>query len=341
MSTAVIFGGCGFIGLYYAEEALNQKLFDSIYLIDLKEPDDDFCKIKYQKILKTGKVKFFKYDIRQDLNKIPILHPVDTILNFAAIHREPGHLDSEYFETNIKGATNICNFADHFKCNNIIFTSTIAVYGGGDHEKIETTMLLPTTPYGKSKLTAENIHISWLNSDLHNRTLSICRPGVVFGAGERGNVSRLIKIIKKRFFLYMGNKKIRKAGIYIKELVNILIWVNQNQLSKNISSLTLFNASIYPCPTLEAFSKNISQTLNISDNFINIPYSFIKFILFISSFILKNLSKTNSFNYKRINKLFISNNVKPEFLMSNSYPFKYNLRSSLDDWKETNSSDWT
>jgi len=341
MSSAVIFGGCGFIGLYFAEEAINQKLYNIVYLVDIKEPDDDFCKLKYEKILKTGKAKFFKRDIRVNLNHIPISEPVEVILNFAAIHREPGHLDSEYFETNIEGAKNICNFADYFKCKNIVFTSSISVYGIGDHEKTENTPVVPTTPYGKSKLASEKIHISWQNSNTENRILSICRSGVVFGAGERGNVTRLIKTIKKRLFFYMGNKNLIKAGIYVKELIRILIWVNQKQSSKDISNLALYNASLFPCPTLESFSTNISKTLNISSKFFTIPYIFVRFGLFISYFILNNLSKNNNLHYTRLKKLFRSNNVIPSFLLNKEYPFKYNLGSSLDDWKKSNPSDWT
>ena len=46
------------------------------------------------------------------------------------------------------------NFADSVNCKNIIFTSSISVYGSGDHEKDENTKPYPDTPYGKSKLEA-------------------------------------------------------------------------------------------------------------------------------------------------------------------------------------------
>ena len=45
------------------------------------------------------------------------------------------------------------------------------------------------------------------------RKLLIVRPGVVFGPGEGGNVSRLIKAVIKRYFIYIGNRKTRKAGV--------------------------------------------------------------------------------------------------------------------------------
>ena len=38
MNCAVIFGGCGFIGLFYAERAIELNLYDKLYLIDIKKP---------------------------------------------------------------------------------------------------------------------------------------------------------------------------------------------------------------------------------------------------------------------------------------------------------------
>ena len=60
MKSAVVFGGCGFIGLYYADKALDLNLFDKLYLVDLKEPEDIFCKSKFKKLLSSGKDMSFK-----------------------------------------------------------------------------------------------------------------------------------------------------------------------------------------------------------------------------------------------------------------------------------------
>ena len=46
MNSAVIFGGCGFIGLYFAEKALDLNLFNNLYLVDIREPEDSVGKLK-------------------------------------------------------------------------------------------------------------------------------------------------------------------------------------------------------------------------------------------------------------------------------------------------------
>ena len=138
----------------------------------------------------------------------------------------------------------------------------------------------------------------------------------------------------------MGNKDLKKGGIYIKELVNALYWVNENQINKNFKNFELFNATFYPCPTIYEYVISINLTLNIKKKYISFPKMLIKFFIEITSVITKNLKSSSSFHYIRLNKLFISNFIKPSFLLSKNYSFKYSLKSSMEDWKKSNYSDW-
>lgn len=339
MKNVVLFGGCGFIGLNYAEHLFNLKKYDQIFLIDLKKPTNKFLKNKFLYLQKTKKVFFFFSDVRNNLNNLKIDN-IDLILDFAAIHREPGHLDNEYFDTNVIGSQNIINFAKYKNCNNIIFISSISVYGPGDHEKKEQTITKPNTPYGKSKLQAEKKYINWHKENQLNRILTICRPGVVFGPGENGNVTRLIKAVKSRKFLYMGNKNLKKAGIYVKELVSILHWVNRKQKKKELNNFELLNGAFFPCPSLVNYVDAILFSLNEKYYFISIPQKLIKFFIFLTSYITKNISPKSNYNYVRLNKLFRSNFVVPQFLIKKNYIFKYDMKSSMTDWKLINPIDW-
>ena len=93
-----------------------------------------------------------------------------------------------YFETNIRGAENVCAFAEKFGIKKIVFTSSIAPYGAAEDLKTEETLPTPNTPYGISKLVAEKIHTIWQAKQPNERQLTIVRPGVVFGKGENGKV---------------------------------------------------------------------------------------------------------------------------------------------------------
>ena len=138
----------------------------------------------------------------------------------------------------------------------------------------------------------------------------------------------------------MGNEDLKKGGIYIKELIHSLHWVNENQINKAFKNFELFNATFYPCPTIYDYVNSINSVLNITKQHISFPKMLIKIFIYITSFITKNLKSNSSFHYIRLNKLFISNFIKPKFLLSKNYPYKYNLKSSMEDWKNSKSSDW-
>ena len=82
--------------------------------------------------------------------------------------------------------TSVIAFAEKHRIKKIVFTSSIAPYGAAEALKEETTIPMPNTPYGISKLVAEKIHVIWQSRKTDERQLTIVRPGVVFGKGENG-----------------------------------------------------------------------------------------------------------------------------------------------------------
>lgn len=285
---------------------------------------------------------FFFCDIRKPLtNQRSLPKKIHLIINLAAVHREPGHESYEYFETNILGAENICEFAEKLNCNNIIFTSSISPYGIVNKIKDEDTIPCPNTPYGSSKLAAEKIHIAWQNRDIKKRILTITRPGVVFGKGEGGNMSRLVKLIHKNFFFYMGNKDTRKAGIYVKELVNQIMWTHDKQVKNKLPKIALFNATMWPNPSISDYVNNVKSAANINRFVPNVPYSILMCFGFIFELIFKMLGKANPFSPVRLRKLVRPNLVKPSFLIKYKYKPVYTLRSALEDWKKEDPKVWS
>jgi nucleoside-diphosphate-sugar epimerase len=139
-----------------------------------------------------------------------------------------------------------------------IFTSSISPYGVSEIIKDESSLPILLSPYGSSKLVAGKIHQVWHAKDIKNRRLLIVRPGVVFGPGEGGNVSRLIEAVIGRYFFLMSNKSIRKAGVYVKELCNAMWSILQEQ--KNNDEMRLvFERDL-------SFLKVISRLINLKLN---------------------------------------------------------------------------
>jgi len=336
MKTAVIFGGSGFIGSHFAQYILDNDLVKKVVVVDIVPLDKNRITELYASYVSQGQISFVEADVRQPIN-LNFENKIALIANFAAVHREPGHEPHEYYETNLLGAENVCNWASAINCENIIFTSSIAPYGPSEEARDEQSLPVPATAYGGSKLAAEKIHQTWQAADTIKRKLVVVRPGVVFGAGEGGNVTRLIKATVKRYFFYMGNKSTRKAGTYVKELCNAMWWALNEKAGK---TPVLFNMSMNPGPTIEEYVNTICDVAEIKRFVPNVPFS----IMYAASLVIDPITKLVGIDQPispvRMRKLVKSNNIIPQYLEDNSYQYLYTFKQALSDWRQDNKIDW-
>lgn len=339
MKCAVIFGGAGFIGTFFARYLLDNNYFEIVYLVDIVSIESKVNRFRKKLVLEDRRIILLNADVRQPIGRMGIHGEISLVANFAAIHREPGHQDREYFETNLLGAENVCKFADQVGCPNIIFTSSISPYGVSEPVKDESTLPIPVTAYGSSKLVAEKIHQLWQAKDVNNRRLVIVRPGVVFGPGEGGNVSRLIKAVIHRYFFFMGNKTTRKAGVYVRELCNAMWWVLQEQ-KKNCETVSLFNMSMNPGPSIGEYVKAVCKTQGIKRYVPTLPYKALIAVAYVIDALAKPIGIKHPFSPVRIRKLVRSNNIIPTYLVEHGYKFQYSLDSALVDWKKSCPEEW-
>ena len=339
MNCAVIFGGAGFIGIHFAELLILNSYTEKVYLFDIESIEDKNSSYRSKIIKKNPNIVMVIGDIRNSLDWFRPSEEVKMIANFAAIHREPGHEDIEFYRTNLVGAENVCDWARFVGCNKIIFTSSISTYGVGESTKDEATLPIPVTPYGGSKLVAEKIHLIWQAQDEINRRLVIVRPGVVFGPSEGGNVSRLIKAVIHRYFFYMGNKNTRKAGTYVKELCNAMCWVLERQIFSD-ERVSLFNMSMIPNPSIQDYVNTVCATAGVRRYIPSVPFRFLLMISYLISALATPFATKHPFSPVRIRKLVRSNDINTKYLISNGYNYKYDLESALADWHSSNPQEW-
>ena len=336
MKIAVAFGGSGFIGSHFSQYLLDNDVVQKIIVADVAPLDINRITDSYSSYVIEGKIVFQHIDVRNEI-LLPVEGEVTLIANFAAVHREPGHEAAEYYETNLLGAENVCTWAGAVGCENIIFTSSIAPYGPSELVRDEKSLPVPVTAYGGSKLAAEKIHQIWQAEDKKNRKLVIVRPGVVFGAGEGGNVTRLVKATVNRYFFYMGNKNTRKAGTYVKELCNAMWWALDKKAQE---APILFNMSMNPGPTIEEYVDTVCEVAEIKRFVPNVPYS----LMYLASLIIDPIAKVAGINQPispvRMRKLVKSNNIIPQYLADNSYVYLYSFKQALADWRKDNKNDW-
>lgn len=330
-ATAILFGGTGFIGTHLAQEWLRENFANKIVLVDLLPPRNEPYCAELQAGLASGRIEFVRWDVRQPISASLLPNP-GLIVNLAAIHREPGHAAHEYFETNLLGAENICAWASAVGCSHMVFISSISPYGPSEDLKDENSLPVPETPYGSSKLAAEKIHMGW-QSACRCRRLLILRPGVVFGPGEGGNVTRLVRSVVQGYFFYMGNRQTRKAGGYVKELGHVIRFALDHQ-GRGGEPCTLLNFSMDPPATLASYVDAIRKVAGIRRRPLSVPRSLLLGISYPVDAVASILRIHQPISPVRVRKLIRSTSIDPAGLRKLGYEWKYTLEEAFLDWKQ-------
>lgn len=328
----IITGGTGFIGTHLTNLILAEHQGAAVWNLDIVKPGTPNPVVKnYKPAVKLGETlgsTFVECDVRQPIGELPFTPTSeDIIFNFAAVHRTPGHEDIEYFETNIRGAENVCAFAEKYGIMNIVFTSSIAPYGAAEDLKEETTLPTPNTAYGISKLVAEKIHIAWQRGG-EGRRLTIVRPGVVFGKGENGNFSRLYWGIRKHTFAYPGRKDTIKACVYVKELVRFIMW----NVEQRKTSFELYNCTFEPAFTIEQIVKTMKKVTGLSQMVPYIPNA----LIMPAAVVAQMVGSPMGICPARVKKLQISTNICGKKMKESGYKFNWSFEEAIADWFEDN-----
>src|SRR5690606_15902531 len=131
----------------FARHLLETNQYEKIYLYDIEKVSDKAFPYR-RKLVEEYKDQIVQIvgDVRTAITWKPE-ESVDLIANFAAVHREPGHEDYEYYQTNLQGADNVCAWATLVACPEIVFTSSISPYGPSEEEKTEASLPVPVTAY--------------------------------------------------------------------------------------------------------------------------------------------------------------------------------------------------
>jgi len=325
-----IYGGSGFIGQHLAYSIISRNPEDKVHLLDIQSPEDAGWKAPLEQFLSTGRLSFLKTDVRDRAQLSSNARDFNVIVNLAAIHREPGHRPEEYFETNVTGAENVCHLADCISCSEIIFTSSIAVYGVHDREVDEHSVVEPKSPYGQSKYTAEKIHRKWAKKTAGR--LVIIRPGVVFGPGENGNVTRLVREILRLGRPIRVSPDQPKAGIYIEELLEVIHWLREQPLQDE--ECLLVNGVSNENITFNAYGNVLQKIKEFEKRPLIVSEPMIRFTTTLMKPLGLVLPAGSKIHPERLAKLILANNVKPAELVAKEYPYSWPLHRALTHWLE-------
>lgn len=322
----ILFGGSGFIGTHLIH-LLREKVTrpgDRIYDLDIVMPGEEG--VVPGVVEKNEGVEYIRTDVRKPFDFSFDPTEEDIIFNLAAVHRTPGHEEHEYFETNIRGAENVTAFAEKHGIKKILFTSSIAPYGASEELKTEGALPMPNTPYGISKLVAEEIHIGWQGRG-QGRKLTVVRPGVVYGKGEHGNMTRLYKGLRGRYYIYAGRKDTIKACVYVKDLVRFMMY----RMSVGLpSGYEVFNCTFEPAYTIEQICEAMKKATGMEGRHTAVVPAW---ILMPAAAVLGPVGgRKAGIHPARVKKLMVSTNICGKKMAGTGFRFRYSLETSFRDW---------
>jgi nucleoside-diphosphate-sugar epimerase len=238
-----IVGGAGFVG------SLLQKELDNFSVLDKRLKGIDYVDITVRETLTS---KFL---------------PSDSIVLLAAEHRDDISPVSKYYETNVQGTQNILDEMDKVGCKNLIFTSSVAVYGLNKSNPNENFNPDPFNHYGKSKWQAEQAVKHWYDNDPAGKSVTIIRPTVIFGEKNRGNVYNLLKLIASGKFLMIGKGQNKKSMAYVGNVAAFI----KHRLELAEEGYHVFNYVDKPDLTMTSLLRVIEKSLNKRIPSIRIP----------------------------------------------------------------------
>jgi len=251
--------------------------------------------------------------------------PPEWIFNLAAVHREPGHEPREYFATNLPGAEHVCAYASTVGCRNIYFTSSISVYGQTRGPTDERSEILPVSAYGGSKYSAEWIHRAWLEAD-EGRRLIICRPGVIYGPGDPGNILRMIRAIKRGYFAFAGGDELRKSYGYIYGMLDSVLFTVALP-----ERLIVYNYVESPTERVVDVIRSIQKFLGTRAPVPRIPL----WLLLPAARLVSALTGGRCpVHPRRVEKAMTSTHIVPGWLEERGFRFRYPFERSLVHWRE-------
>lgn len=257
----MVTGAFGFVGRSITRELNNKYQFLNL---DIGEQTGN------------GIQKFYSWD---ELDLID-WDSIDTVIHLAGIAHDTKCKikEQEYFDVNVGLTKKIFDYFSRSKARKFLYFSSVKAVA----DKVEVRMLTeedsphPKTPYGRSKLAAEQILIQsgiWNPIEPSQKHIYILRPCLIYGPGNKGNFNSLIKFVNAGLPWPLGSYNNRRSFSYINNLVFIV-----NQLIEHDIA-----TGIYQVADDQGFSTNdlvriIAETLGQKIRILDLSPEIIRFI---------------------------------------------------------------
>ena len=214
----LITGGAGYIGSHTLVKTL--ELNYEVCVID-NFINSSIHNLNRVKTITGKEFLSFKLDIRNysQIKKIFNQFMPDVVIHFAGLKsvRESVLNPLQYYENNVYGTLQLLKAMNKAKCKKIIFSSSATVYDQrNDLPFKESGNLLPSNPYGQTKLFSERIITDWVKKDksLSAVLLRYFNPvgaheSALIGENPRGVPNNLVPYISQ-----VAKGKLEKLSVF-------------------------------------------------------------------------------------------------------------------------------
>lgn len=155
----------------------------------------------------------------------PLLDGCDALVHLAGVaHRrviDPSAYAAELQRVNVETTAGLYIAARRAGVRRLVFMSSLAAVTSRSVGRVDaSTPPRPTGPYGRSKLAAEKALVD-LGRD-GGPAVTVLRPPVVYGAGNRANMDHLFRLVRSGLPLPFGGLRNRRSLIYVGNLCDVV-----------------------------------------------------------------------------------------------------------------------
>ncbi len=210
-SLALVTGGTGFIGQRLVSALRRSGI--AVRVLTRRRGEDKSARLDEGLSLISGDLC-----VRASLHGL--CDGVESVFHLAGLaHTEPrAHEDyaANQWCTTVTGTENILEEAAG-KVTNFIYISSVKAMGeGGSAELSETAAPHPQGAYGKARFAAES---QVLEFGRHGTRVCVLRLPMVYGAGCKGNVPRMIEAVDRNRFPPLPEMHNRRSMVHVDDVV--------------------------------------------------------------------------------------------------------------------------
>lgn len=217
----LVTGASGFVGTFLLERLIASIHANAMIIAAHTKDLDASFRSRF-----TGNVIWKRVDITTD-DLSELVTGVDTVFHLAA-HSTVSEAESscrQMERVNVYGTRRLGDACKTAGVQHFIFVSSIAACETGPSKIIDEENGAPTSTYGKTKKSAEELLLEMAGNGFE---VTILRPTALFGEDHLGSIFELAKAIEQGRFVIFGSGANPTNFYYVRDFVDVLICVQHN-----------------------------------------------------------------------------------------------------------------